>query len=187
MSFPYSRIAVVGVGSVGSAICAALFFQNVAVEIVLVDVDAKLRHAQWLDLSDAAFLSRTQVSEGSMKDAGQCSVVVVTAGAKPGPDEKRTALLRRNKAILKSVLAEMAPFAGGTILLLVADPIDVLTGYAQEISGLPRNRVVGSGTFLGTARLRRFLADKTEVKCTVSRSCSFLHRATMASSTTLRC
>jgi L-lactate dehydrogenase len=158
-----SRIAIVGVGDVGAAIAFACIMNHVAGEILLVDVKEDFRNAQVLDLGDAAYRGSPSVRAGSYKEAGQADIVVVTAGAKQKPGESRLQLLGRNIRILSSVIAEMKPFKRDTILLLVANPVDVLTCFAQEIAGLPREQVIGSGTFLDSIRLRGLLAQEAQV------------------------
>lgn len=125
------------------------------------------------DLSDSTFHGNTATSvrAGTHKEAGQCDIVVVTAGAKQKEGESRTDLIGRNLGILKSVIEEMKPFAKDTVLLLVTNPVDVLTYFAQEFSALPKDQVIGSGTFLDSARLRGMLAEKAGVSplhCRVS-------------------
>jgi L-lactate dehydrogenase len=103
------------------------------------------------------------VRAGTHKEAGQCDIVVIAAGAKQKKGESRTDLIGRNKAILESAIGDMKPFREDTVVLLVANPVDVLTYFAQQYSGLPKSQVIGSGTFLDSARLRGILASKAEV------------------------
>ena len=158
-----NRIAVIGAGSVGSACAYALLLRRIAGEVILIDVDERLRRAQAADLSDSAFLSDCRIREGTYADAAQCDVVVITAGAKQHEGETRMDLVERNLTILREVIDGMHPISEGAVLLLVANPVDVLTRFAQEISGLPGHRVIGTGTFLDTARLRSALAEKAQV------------------------
>ncbi|KAF2126712.1 L-lactate dehydrogenase [Dothidotthia symphoricarpi CBS 119687] len=160
-----STIAIVGAGDVGATIAYSLIMNPVAGEILLVDPKEEVRDAQVQDLSDATFHGNTstRVRAGTHKEAGQCDIIVMTAGAKQKKGESRTDLVGRNKAILSSAIDDMKPFASDTILLLVANPVDVLTYFAQQFSDLPKNQVIGSGTFLDSARLRGILAAKAEV------------------------
>lgn len=121
--------------------------------------------SQVADLSDATFHGNTttRVRSGTHKEAGQCDIVVIAAGAKQKKGESRTDLIGRNKSILESAISDMKPFREDTVLLLVANPVDVLTYFAQQYSDLPRQQVIGSGTFLDSARLRGILAKKAEV------------------------
>jgi len=158
-----SRIAIVGAGDVGAAIAFACIMHQVAGEVLLVDVKEDFRDAQVLDLGDASYRGSPSVRAATYKEAGQCEIVVVTAGAKQKPGESRLQLLGRNVRILSTVIQGMKPFRRDTILLLVANPVDVLTCFAQEIAGLPREQVIGSGTFLDSIRLRGLIAQEARV------------------------
>ncbi|KAG9788795.1 hypothetical protein HRR83_008670 [Exophiala dermatitidis] len=164
-----SRIAVLGAGSVGSAIALCLILNPVASEVVLVDPNTALRDAQVKDLGDATTYhgavggGGVRIRGGTHKEAGQCDIVVISAGAKQRHGESRTDLLGRNLAILQSATNDMKPFREDTVILIVANPCDVLTYFAQKYSGLPKSQVIGSGTFLDSARLRGILSEKIGV------------------------
>ncbi|KAJ3159248.1 hypothetical protein HDU86_001851 [Geranomyces michiganensis] len=152
------------VGYVGALVAYALIVRRVASEILLVDLDQARCDAQVLDLSDAAHLYDTHVrSAATPTEAGQCDIVVICAGAKQRPGETRIDLVGRNKTILASVIDSMKPFKKETVLLLVSNPVDVLTYIAQKLSGLPAGQVIGSGTFLDSVRLRGELAKTLDV------------------------
>ncbi|KAI9095194.1 lactate dehydrogenase/glycoside hydrolase [Phlyctochytrium arcticum] len=159
-----AKIAIVGgAGSVGATAAYAILLKRVASELILVDLNEKACEAQVLDLSDAAFLADTKVRVGNYKEAGQADIVIITAGAKQRPGETRVELIGRNRDILASCIDQMKPFKPSTVLLLVSNPVDVLTYFAQKLSGLPHKQVLGSGTFLDSARLRSTLAAKLDV------------------------
>jgi len=158
-----SRVAIIGAGSVGATCAYALLLRRVSSEILLVDTDIPRLQAQVQDLSDAAFLSNTKVHAGTTSEAGQCNVIVITAGAKQREGESRRDLLDRNYTILASVINGMKPIRKDAVLLLVSNPVDVLTYFAQTMSGLPKGQVIGSGTFLDTVRLRSMLAEQVQV------------------------
>jgi L-lactate dehydrogenase len=179
-----SRIAILGSGEVGSTIAYSLILNPVAGEILLVDPKEEVRDAQVQDLSDATFHgdTSTSVRAGTHKEAGQCDIVIITAGAaqkkgkliasslphiEPCTDyvlgESRTDLVGRNLKILGSAIEDMKPFREDTIILLVTNPVDILTYFAQKFSGLPKEQVIGSGTFLDSARLRGILSKKCGV------------------------
>ncbi|KAJ3184335.1 hypothetical protein HDU85_001640 [Gaertneriomyces sp. JEL0708] len=158
------KVAIIGgAGSVGATVAYAILLRKCASEILLVDLDAERCQAQVLDLSDAAFLSDTRVRVGTYREAGQCDVIIITAGAKQRPGETRMELIGRNRAILSTVLDDMKPFKQTATIILVSNPVDVLTYFAQKLSGLPQGQVIGSGTFLDSARLRVELAAKLGV------------------------
>jgi len=161
-----STIAILGAGSVGSAIAQSLLLRRVVADIMLVDIDHELCRAQVQDLSDTTHLSNVRIMQGSHSDAGQADIIILTAGAKQRPGDTRLDLIDRNLKVLSSVLEAMNPIRPNTILLLIANPVDVLTYFAQKMSKLPRNQVLGSGTLLDSIRLRRMLADKLEVSDT---------------------
>ncbi|CAM0135025.1 hypothetical protein VKS41_000399 [Umbelopsis sp. WA50703] len=158
-----SRVAVIGAGSVGATIAYALLMRKVASEILLVDIVPEVVNGQVLDLSDSAFLGSTVIRGGSYQEAGQCDVIVITAGAKQNPGESRTELIGRNYKILSSVIGSMQPIQKDAILMLVANPVDVLTSIAQKLSGLPKKQVFGSGTYLDSGRLRLLLSQLLNV------------------------
>jgi L-lactate dehydrogenase len=156
-------IAIIGAGSVGSAIAHSLLLRRVVADLILVDIDKERCQAQVLDLSDATYLSHVRVKQGSYAAASQADIIIVTAGAKQSPGETRLSLIDRNLRVLKSVLGPMKPIRSDAILVLVANPVDILTHFAQELSGLPRNQVFGSGTLLDSTRLRGKVAERLEV------------------------
>ncbi|PKY44002.1 lactate dehydrogenase [Rhizophagus irregularis] len=158
-----SRVAVIGAGSVGATISYALLIQKISSEIILVDIVEEVVQGQVLDLSDANFISSTQIRGGTFQEAGQCDIIIITAGAKQKPTETRVELIERNYKILDSVIKSMQPIKSSAILLLVANPVDILTYIAQKLSGLPKNQVIGSGTFLDSARLRLKIASSIGV------------------------
>ena len=160
-----SSIAIIGAGDVGATIAYSLILNPVARTILLVDPQEAVRDAQIQDLSDATYHGNSPVviRAGTHKEAGQCDIIIMAAGAKQKEGESRTDLIGRNKAILQSAIDDMKPLAQQAVLLVVANPVDVLTFFAQRYAGLPRAQVFGSGTFLDTARLRGILAGKAGV------------------------
>jgi len=161
-----STIAILGAGDVGSTTAYSLILNPVAGDVLLVDPKTAVRDAQVQDLSDATYHGNTstRVRAAEHKEAGsQADIIVVTAGAAQKKGESRTDLIGRNLKILGSAIDDMKPFRDDTILLIVANPVDVLTYFAQKFSGLPKGQVFGSGTFLDSARLRGILAERTGV------------------------
>lgn len=157
-------IAIIGAGSVGSTIAHTLILRRVVGDLILVDIDDKLCRAQVDDLSDGTFLSDVRIRQGTLEDARKAEITIVTAGAKQRPGDTRLDLIDRNYRVLHSVLAGMQPIRPDAVLLLVANPVDVLTAMAQKMSGLPREQVLGSGTLLDSVRLTRLLAHRLKVK-----------------------
>lgn len=161
-------IAIIGAGSVGSTIAHALLIRRVVADIILVDIDQDLCRAQVEDLSDGTFLSNVRIRQGTNKDAAQAEIIIITAGAKQKPGDTRLDLIDRNFKVLKSILVEMKPIREDAILLLVANPVDVLTSAAMRMSGLGPGQVLGSGTLLDSVRLTRLLASKLKVGAFIS-------------------
>lgn len=160
-----TTIAVLGCGDVGATLAYTLILESICSEVILVDPKKELLEGQVRDLSDATFrgTTGTKIRAGTHKEAGQADIVVITAGAKQKPGESRLSLLSRNLQILSSIFGSMAPMSPHTILLLVANPVDILTYFARKMSGLPESQVLGTGTSLDSARLRGILAQKAEV------------------------
>lgn len=160
-----TTIAILGCGDVGSTLAYTLVLNPICSEVVLVDPKTALLEAQVRDLSDATYRggSGVRVRAGTHADAGQADIVVITAGAKQKPGESRLSLLSRNLHILESIFSSMAPINPHTILLLVANPVDILTYFARKLSGLPESQVLGTGTSLDSARLRGILAKTADV------------------------
>jgi len=154
-----TTIAVIGCGDVGATLAYTLILQSICTEVLLVDPKASLLDGQVRDLSDATSRS-TKVRAGTHQEAGQADIIVVTAGAKQKTGESRLSLLTRNLNILSSIFDSMKPISPHTVLLLVANPVDILCHFARQMSGLTENQVLGTGTSLDSARLRGILAQK---------------------------
>lgn len=167
MSVTGGSIAIIGAGSVGSAIAYSLLLRQVVADIILVDIDHNLCQAQVQDLSDATFLSNVRIRAGKFEDAQKADVIIITAGAKQKPGDTRLDLIDRNLKILKSILHSLQPMRSNTILLIVANPVDILTLFAQRLSGLPKGQVLGSGTLLDSIRLKRIIAGKLHVRFSI--------------------
>ena len=158
------KIAVIGCGFVGSASAFALMQSGLFSEIVLVDVDKDKAEGEAMDISHGIPFSRhMKVYAGDYDDIADASIIVVTAGAGQKPGESRLDLVHKNISIFKSIIPEIAKRNFQGILLIVANPVDILTQVALKISGFPENRVIGSGTVLDTARLKYELAEHLEV------------------------
>ena len=158
------KIAVIGCGFVGSASAFALMQSGLFSEIVLVDVDKDKAEGEAMDISHGIPFSRhMKVYAGDYDDIADASIIVVTAGAGQKPGESRLDLVHKNISIFKSIIPEIAKRNFQGILLIVANPVDILTQVALKLSGFPENRVIGSGTVLDTARLKYELAEHLEV------------------------
>ena len=148
---------IVGTGNVGASVAFALLNQRTAVnEIILTDIVAKDAEGEAMDLTDALAVapSYIKIKNGTYKDAKDCDVVVITAGAAQRPGETRMELLKKNVNILKGMVEQIMDSGFNGIFLVVTNPMDVLTYYTWKFSGLPAEKVIGSGTVLDSARLR---------------------------------
>ena len=161
-----NKVMIVGTGNVGASIAFALMNQRTAVnEIVLTDIIAKDAEGEAMDLRDALAVapSYVKISNGTYKDAKDCDVVVITAGAPQKPGESRMDLLKKNANILKGMVEQIMANGFDGIFLIVTNPMDVLTYLVMKYSGLPAEKVIGSGTVLDSARLRTRLAGYLNV------------------------
>ena len=157
-----NKIMIVGTGNVGASIAFALLHQRTAInEIILTDIIAKDAEGEAMDLRDALSVSPSyvKVRNGTYKDARDCDVVVIAAGVAQKPGEKRMGLLKKNVNILKGMIEQIMASGFDGIFLIVSNPVDVLTYYAMKFSGLPAEKVIGSGTVLDSARLRQRIAN----------------------------
>lgn len=157
-----NKIMIVGTGNVGASIAFAILNQRTVInEIVLTDIIAKDAEGEAMDLRDALAVapSYVKVSNGTYKDAKDCDVVVITAGAAQKPGETRMELLKKNVNILKGMIEQIMASGFDGIFLVVTNPMDVMTYYTMKFSGLPAERVIGSGTVLDSARLRQRIAN----------------------------
>lgn len=154
------KIGIVGTGMVGSSAAFACALLGVGTELVLVDANAALARAQAQDIAHATpFGGTVQIMAGDYSALTDASVVMIAAGVSQKPGETRLALLERNAEVFRQLTGEIMRFAPDAILLIATNPVDAMTYIAQRISGLPANRVIGSGTILDTARFRSLLGD----------------------------
>ncbi len=161
-----NKIMIVGTGNVGASIAFALINQRTAVnEIVLTDIIAKDAEGEAMDLRDALAVapSYVKIHNGTYADAHDCDVVVITAGANQKPGETRMDLLKKNVNILKGMVEQIMASGFNGIFLVVSNPMDVLTYFTMKFSGLPAEKVIGSGTVLDSARLRTRIAGYLNV------------------------
>ncbi len=161
-----NKVMIVGTGNVGASIAFAIMNQRTAVnEIILTDILAKDAEGEAMDLRDALVVapSYVKIRNGTYKDAKDCDVVVITAGAAQKPGETRLDLLKKNVNILKGMIEQIMASGFNGILLIVTNPMDVLTYFAYKFSGLPAEKVIGSGTVLDSARLRQRIAGYLNV------------------------
>jgi len=164
ISTGHAKIAVIGTGFVGATAAYALMLKNITAELILVDIDEKRCEGEVLDLSDAlSFCSAYHVCKGTLKDAARADIIIITAGVREKPGQTRLDSLKTNRTIMSSIMDGMNPINPHAVILVVSNPVDIMTYLAQQLSDLPKNQVFGSGTHLDTQRLCGALAEKTGV------------------------
>ncbi|ERN05237.1 hypothetical protein AMTRI_Chr08g166670 [Amborella trichopoda] len=161
----HTKVTVVGVGNVGMAIVHAILSQHLADELALIDAQADKLRGEVLDLQHAAaFLPRTTIkSSTDVSSAAYSDLCIITAGARQRPEESRLDLLKRNVQILSAIVPRLARAAPNSTILVVSNPVDVLTYVTYRLSGFPANRVIGSGTNLDSSRFRFMIAEHLRV------------------------
>jgi len=157
-------IAVVGAGTVGSVCVNTILIKDVGCsEILVTDIDENRCSGLVLDIADATFLGQTRVRQCTTQEASQADIIVITAGASQKSAQSRPDLVIPNSKVMKSIIDNLKPINPKAILIVVTNPVDVMTLVAQENSGLPRTQVFGTGTFLDTERLKLMISERIEV------------------------
>ncbi|MCR4608326.1 MAG: L-lactate dehydrogenase [Eubacterium sp.] len=158
------KVAIIGCGFVGSSTAFALMESGLFSEIVLIDVDHSRAEGEAMDISHGVpFVKPMKIYAGDYDDIVDASIIIITAGAAQKPGETRLQLVQKNVAIFKSIIPEISKRKCEGVLLIVSNPVDILTYVAQKLSGFPVNRVIGSGTVLDTARLKSRLSEHLDV------------------------
>lgn len=159
------KITVIGAGNVGSTIAYTLMMSGLVSEIVLIDVNKDKAEGDAMDMSHGvSFVTPVRVIAGDYSEIKDSDMVIITAGASQREGEKRTALLRRNADIFKSIIGRVMKYCTDeTLLMVVTNPVDILTYITHKISGLPKNRVIGSGTVLDTSRLKYLIGENANI------------------------
>ena len=158
------KAAIVGCGQVGASIAFRFLQQGLFSRLVLLDANRDKAEGEAMDLRDGLpYGAAMEITAGGYDDLADCALVVITAGANQKPGETRLDLIGKNTEILRSVLREITARQFGGILLVVSNPVDVLTYAAWKLSGYPRERVIGSGTVLDTGRLKQLLGAELRV------------------------
>lgn len=160
-----NRVALIGTGFVGSSYAFALLNQGITEELVLIDLNKEKAEGDAMDLNHGLPFapSRTKIWYGTYADCHDADLVVITAGANQKPGETRLDLVEKNTKIFKGIVAEIMGNGFDGIFLVATNPVDILTHAVWKFSGLPKERVIGSGTILDTARFRFLLGDYFDV------------------------
>lgn len=149
------KCAVIGCGNVGATTAYTLMLDKTFTEIVLIDINETKARGEASDLNHSLpFIAPMTIYQGNYSDLTDASIIIITAGANQKPGQSRTDLVRENTQIFKSIVEKIVKYNSDAILLIVTNPVDILTYVTLKISGFPKERVIGSGTVLDTSRLK---------------------------------
>lgn len=159
------KVSVIGSGFVGATSAYAIMMEKLADEIVIVDINKDKAKAEALDIVHSTpLVDDVSVTYGTYEDTKDSDIVVVTAGLGPKYGETRLDVLNKNLVIYKQMIPEIVKYNPNAILYVVSNPVDILTYVAYKLSGFPKERVIGSGTVLDTARIKYLLGEHCNVK-----------------------
>ena len=159
-----SKITIIGAGSVGSTIAYTLSSQDIASEIVLIDINKQKAEGEVLDIiQGTCFRDPISIIAGEYEYAKDSDIVIITSGIARKPGQTRLELTQTNVNILKSITPEIVKAAPNALYLIVSNPVDIMTYVFTKISGLPENQILGSGTILDSARLRCGLSEHFQI------------------------
>lgn len=159
------KVVIIGDGMVGSSIAFSLVIDSDFTDIVLIDIDSRKVEGDVLDLRHSStFTFPKDIKVGTYEDVNDAHIIIITAGANQKEGESRLDLTNKNKAIVRSIAENMKPYLNKkSIILMVTNPVDVLTYYISTLLDLPKSQIIGSGTVLDTARLKHLLSLDTGV------------------------
>jgi len=159
-----NKISIIGAGFVGSTTAFALMTSGLASEIVIVDINKEKAEGEAMDLSHgASFVKPIDITSGEYADTKDSDIVIITAGISLKPGETRLNCIANNLKVFQSIIPEVVKYSPDSILVIVSNPVDILTYISYKLSGFPSNRVIGSGTVLDTSRLKYILSQRFEV------------------------
>ncbi|AFY70884.1 L-lactate dehydrogenase [Thalassoporum mexicanum PCC 7367] len=158
------KAAIIGAGQVGMACAYSMLIQNTLDELIITDINQEKLEGEVMDLVHGlSFVEPSVIKAGTIEDYQDLDLVIITAGAKQHPGESRLNLVQRNVEIFKSIVPEVVKRSPNAILLIVSNPVDIMTYVSLKLSGLPASRVIGSGTVLDTARFKYLLGQKLKL------------------------
>ena len=159
-----SKIVVIGAGNVGEAIGYTLMLRRQASDIVLVDLNEKRAKGSALDIAHGtAFSRQSRIRMGGYEECADAEAIIITAGVARKPGQTRLDLAKINVGIIRSITENIMRYADNPLIVVVSNPVDISTYIVQQTSGLPANRVIGTGTSLDTARFRYLLSEACKV------------------------
>lgn len=158
------KVTIIGAGNVGSTIAYTLAIENIANEVVIIDINKDKADGEAMDIAQGSpFFAGTQVYSGDYVDAADSDIVIITSGVARKPGQTRLDLAQTNVNILCSIAPQITRYAPRAIYLIVSNPVDVMTYVFHKVTDIPENRIMGSGTILDTARLRSKLASEFDI------------------------
>ncbi len=158
------KITIIGAGSVGSTIAYTLSLSDTASEIVLIDINQEKVEGEVMDIiQGASFRDPISIVAGQYEDARDSDIVIITSGIARKPGQTRIELTQTNVDILKDITPQIVAVAPDAIYIIVSNPVDIMTYVFTQISGLPENQIIGSGTLLDTSRLRYGLSEHFQI------------------------
>lgn len=159
-----SKIVLIGSGAVGSTFAYTLLLRGLVNELVIIDANQDKAEGDVLDLNHGLMLAHPmKITAGTYSDCAGADIIVITAGAAQRPGETRIDLMARNVAIFSSIIEQVTANTQDAILLIATNPVDILTQVALKLSGWPKERVIGSGTLLDSARFRYLIGERLGV------------------------
>ncbi len=159
-----NKVTIIGAGMVGSTVAYSLIMKEIAEEIAMIDIDEKLVEAQVMDLQHAVpFVGQTNVHIGSYDDCTDSAVAVITCGVAQKPGESRLDLVKKNAKIIKEIVPKIFAKNPDIILVVVSNPVDILTYLATELFPNKKNQIMGTGTILDSARFRHLIGQKMDI------------------------
>ena len=159
-----SKITIIGAGSVGSTIAYTLSGEDIASEIVMIDINKEKVEGEVMDIEQGTcFRDPVSIVAGEYEDAKDSDIVIITSGIARKPGQTRIELTQTNVNILKQITPEIVKAAPKALYIIVSNPVDIMTYVFTKISGLPENQIIGSGTILDSARIRCGLSEHIKV------------------------
>lgn len=155
-----TKVSIIGTGFVGSTTAYTLLLSGLVSELVLVDKNKRKAEGEAMDLNHGVpFIRPVKVIAGDYKDCEGSNIVIIAAGVNQKPGETRIDLVKNNTEVFRSIIPELKKYCSDSILLVVTNPVDILTYVTYKLSGFPKSKVIGSGTVLDTARFKALLGE----------------------------
>ncbi|MHB1483798.1 MAG: L-lactate dehydrogenase [Saccharofermentanales bacterium] len=159
-----SKVAIIGTGFVGASTAFAISLYQMVNELVLIDISKDKASGEAMDINHGLpFLGQMSVYAGEYSDCADCDVIVITAGVNRKPGESRLDMAKKNVAIAKEITENIMKYYTSGVILVVSNPVDILTYMIQKWSGLPKEKVIGTGTVLDSARFRFLISEKLNI------------------------